>query len=75
MTAPSENPADLDRTNPEAEIGARAETYRNWGRWGEDDVLGTLNYIDAAKRIGAAALVREGTVVSLAQSFDTNGPQ
>jgi kynurenine formamidase len=75
MTRPSENPADLDRTNPEAEIRARAEAYSNWGRWGEDDVLGTLNFIDAAKRVEAAALVREGAVVSLAQSFDTNGPQ
>ena len=44
--AQSENPADLDRTDPEAEIGARAEAFRNWGRWGEDDVLGTLNFID-----------------------------
>ena len=75
MTAPSENPADLDRTDPEGEIGARAEAFRNWGRWGEDDVLGTLNFIDAAKRVDAAALVREGRVVSLSQSFDTNGPQ
>ena len=75
MTGPSENPADLDRADPEGEIGARAEAYRNWGRWGDDDVLGTLNFIDAAKRVDAASLVREGRVVSLAQSFDTNGPQ
>ncbi|WP_200948644.1 cyclase family protein [Microbacterium sp. Root61] len=72
---PSENPADIDRSNPEVEIVARAEAFRNWGRWGEDDVLGTLNFIDAAKRVEAAALVTEGTVISLAQSFDTDGPQ
>ena len=75
MTAPSENPADLDRTDPEGEIGARAEAFRNWGRWGAVDVLGTLNFIDEQKRVDAAALVREGRVVSLSQSFDTNGPQ
>jgi kynurenine formamidase len=75
VTKPSDNPADLDRSDPEAEIGARAAAYRNWGRWGEDDVLGTLNFIDTAKRVDAASLVREGRVVSLAQSFDTNGPQ
>ena len=75
MAAPSENPADLNRQDPEAEIAARAEAYRNWGRWGEDDVLGTLNLIDAAKRTEAAALVREGLAISLAQSFDMNGPQ
>ncbi|WP_109210333.1 MULTISPECIES: cyclase family protein [Microbacterium] len=75
MSAPSENPADLDRQNPAAEIAARAEAFRNWGRWGEDDVLGTLNFIDAAKRVEAAALVQDGEVISLAQAFDTNGPQ
>ncbi|MGC5077084.1 cyclase family protein [Agrococcus sp. DT81.2] len=72
---PSEHPQDLDRSDPEAEIAARALAYRNWGRWGDDDVLGTLNHIDPAARVRAAALVREGRVVSLAQSFDTNGPQ
>ncbi|SDG59809.1 cyclase family protein [Microbacterium pygmaeum] len=75
MSSPSEDPAGIDRTDPEAEIAARAEAYRNWGRWGEDDVLGTLNFIDSAKRVEAAALVREGAVVSLSQSFDTDGPQ
>lgn len=72
---PSENPADLDRQGPEAEIARRAEAFRNWGRWGEDDVLGTLNFIDPAKRVEAAALVREGRSISLAQAFDTDGPQ
>ena len=24
-----------------------AKRYRNWGRWGPDDELGTLNYITA----------------------------
>lgn len=75
MTLLSEIPAEIDRGDPESEIVSRAQAYRNWGRWGEDDVLGTLNFIDAAKRIEAAALVRDGVVVSLSQSFDTNGPQ
>jgi kynurenine formamidase len=38
----------------------------NWGRWGEDDELGTLNLITPEKRIAAAALVRDGVSVSLA---------
>jgi kynurenine formamidase len=38
-----------------AEVAARV---RNWGRWGPDDELGTLNLIDdAARRRGAAAVV------------------
>lgn len=75
MTRPTEDPAALDRNDPEGEIARAAEAFRNWGRWGEDDVLGTLNHIDEAKRIQAAGLVREGRTVSLAQSFDTDGPQ
>jgi len=75
MTLPSENPADLDRTDPDGEIAARAEAFRNWGRWGEDDRLGTLNFIDDAARAAAAALVRDGHVVSLSQPFNTDGPQ
>ena len=38
----------------------------NWGRWGEDDQLGTLNLITPEKRRQAASLVTEGVSVSLA---------
>ena len=75
MSTPGDDPDTLDRTDPEGEIGARAEAFRNWGRWGEHDVLGTLNFIDPAKRVEAAALVSSGESISLAQRFDTNGPQ
>ena len=40
-----------------------------------DDVLGTLNFLDDAKRAQGAALVRRGVSFSLAQSFDMDGPQ
>lgn len=75
MSAPTENPDELDRTDPEGEIARATEAYRNWGRWGAEDVLGTLNFIDEAKRRAAAALVSQGRVISLSQSFDMNGPQ
>jgi len=39
----------------------------NAGRWGDDDVLGTLNYITPEVRIAAAAVVREG--ISVGCSF------
>ncbi|WP_256862914.1 cyclase family protein [Microbispora sp. GKU 823] len=38
-------------------------------------MLGTLNFLDEAKRREGAALVRRGVSFSLAQSFDMNGPQ
>jgi kynurenine formamidase len=75
MSSLSENPADLDPTDPAGEVAVRAEAYRNWGRWGEDDVLGTLNYIDPTKRLEAAQLVTEGVTVSLGQEFNEDGPQ
>ncbi len=35
-----------------------ADRVRNWGRWGPDDEIGTLNLVDeAARRRGAAAVV------------------
>jgi kynurenine formamidase len=40
-------------------------TPNNWGRWGSDDERGTLNLVDPGRIAAAAALVREGVVVSL----------
>ncbi|MFC8593028.1 cyclase family protein [Streptomyces atroolivaceus] len=65
----------LDRTDPEGSIAEAAKAYSNWGRWGADDVLGTLNFLDGAKRREAATLIRRGVSFSLAQSFDMDGPQ
>lgn len=45
-----------------AEIAARV---RNWGRWGPDDELGTLNLIDDDARRRAAASVRTGRAFAL----------
>ena len=39
----------------------------NWGRWGPDDELGTLNLVTDAKRIEAASLVKAGRTVSLSR--------
>ncbi len=38
----------LDRSDPEGAIAAAAKRVSNWGRWGADDVLGTLNFLAAA---------------------------
>jgi kynurenine formamidase len=65
----------LDRSDPAGAIAAAAERVSNWGRWGDDDVLGTLNHLDAAKRVEGAGLVKRGVAFSLAQRFDEHGPQ
>ncbi|HAD74794.1 MAG: cyclase [Gemmatimonadetes bacterium] len=41
----------------------------NWGRWGDDDQLGTLNLITPEKRLQASSLVRVGTSVSLSHNY------
>ena len=42
------------------------EDISNWGRWGTDDELGTLNLITPERRRAAAGLVRSGEAVSMA---------
>ncbi len=44
----------------------------NWGRWGKDDELGTVNLITPAKRVQAAGLVREGASVTCARPLVTD---
>jgi kynurenine formamidase len=43
----------------------------NWGRWGPDDELGTLNYLTPERVRAAAALVRSGHTVSLSLPINT----
>ena len=50
------------------------QRVRSWGRWGDDDRLGTLNLITPAKRAAAAAAVVDGDVVSLSRDMDPADP-
>ncbi|MBW8794495.1 MAG: cyclase family protein [Streptomyces sp.] len=59
----------------EEELAKARAAYRNRGRWGEDDALGTLNFADDAIRAHAASLVRRGRSFSLARGLDESGPQ
>src|SRR3984893_13872844 len=52
-----------------------AEKYKNWGKWGPHDEIGTLNYTEPEDIVAAAKLVRQGKVISLALNFDHTGPQ
>ncbi len=44
------------------------DTLSNWGRWGSDDMKGTLNLITPEKRQAAYALAKEGLVISCAHN-------
>lgn len=58
-----------------ADVERRALQYRTWGQWGPDDQLGSANYVTPARIAAAAALVRKGTVFSMALPMDVAGPQ
>jgi kynurenine formamidase len=49
------------------------ESLSNWGRWGAEDVRGTLNLIDEAKVRAAAGLVTRGVTVSCARTIEFGG--
>ena len=46
----------------------------NWGRWGDDDEVGTANHVSAEAIVRAAGLVRRGAVFSCAIPLDERGP-
>ena len=49
-----------------ADVDAMAQQLSNWGRWGDDDERGALNFITPEVSAAAAALVQEGVTVSCA---------
>jgi hypothetical protein len=49
--------------------------FSRWGLWGDNDQLGAMNLVGPEQVRTAAALVRDGRVISLALPFDQNGPQ
>jgi kynurenine formamidase len=62
---------DARRAVSDAQYERWKKELSNWGRWGPDDQIGALNLITPAKRRQAAAVVKDGTSVSLAADADT----
>lgn len=67
---------------PNSSVAAEIEEFKevarrvsNWGRWGSDDELGTLNHITPEVTVAAAGAVRRGVSFSLSVPFDSDGPQ
>jgi len=61
-----------DRTPTSVEEYASYKTrFNNWGRWGKDDQLGTLNHITDDQVKYAATLISEGLSVSCANPIAT----
>jgi kynurenine formamidase len=54
------NPADVI---PVAEL--LKDSPKNWGKWGDDDEVGALNYLDAEQVLRGARHIRQGKVFTL----------
>src|SRR5262249_44512118 len=56
-------------------IAEATQKLKNWGRWGKDDQVGTLNHVTPEDIVKAASLIRTGKVFALGIPLDSNGPQ
>jgi kynurenine formamidase len=63
------NTSDLNLIQTDDDIDRLLPQITNWGRWGKQDQLGTVNYITARQRLKAIASVKKGRTVSLAREI------
>src|SRR6201981_3497912 len=56
-------------------IAEATQKLKNWGRWGKDDQIGTLNHVTPQDIVKAASLIRTGKIFALGIPLDGNGPQ
>ena len=47
------------------DLAEASEKYKNWGKWGKDDEIGTLNFTSPDDIINAAKQVKKGVIVTL----------
>ena len=63
----------MDITVGRKAIAEATEKLKNWGRWGTDDQVGTLNHITPEDIVRAAGLIRIGKVFALGIPLDSHG--
>jgi len=56
-------------------IEEASKKLSNWGRWGKDDQIGTLNHVTPEDIVRAASLIRTGKAFALGIPLDRSGPQ
>ena len=52
-----------------------SDRVRNWGRWGDDDERGTLNFLGPEATLRGSACVQSGKTFSLAVDLKADGIQ
>src|SRR5271170_3639374 len=62
-------------SHPDLEFEALFSKLSNWGRWGQDDELGTLNLITPDSVRAAAGLIETGIRVSCARPLKIGAPE
>ncbi|OYY12410.1 MAG: cyclase [Rhizobiales bacterium 35-68-8] len=58
-----------------AAIAEATEKLSNWGRWGKEDEIGTLNHVTPENIIEATKLVKKGKAFALGIPLGASGPQ
>ena len=64
-----------DKSLTKADVVAKAEELKRWGKWGPDDEYGATNFVTPEAIVAAAQLVRKGKVFALGLPLDQDGPQ
>ncbi|MGQ7828860.1 MBL fold metallo-hydrolase [Altererythrobacter sp. Z27] len=67
---PARPPSGSNRIVTQEQMDAWKQSLSNWGRWGAEDELGTLNLITPEVRRKAATLVQQGQSVSLEREIN-----
>jgi kynurenine formamidase len=71
ITAHAQQTTPKRQTYTQPQFDQLFHQVSNWGRWGKQDQLGTLNLITPQVRKQAAALVSEGVSISLARDLNS----
>src|SRR5437763_1378175 len=58
-----------------AAIKEASQKLSNWGRWGKDDMSGTLNHVTPQDIVEAGKLIKKGKAFALGIPLDRTGPQ
>ena len=71
MTEPGRPRVEVTR----AEFSELFRSVSSWGRWGERDERGALNYLQPELVVAASRLVRDGTTVTLSLPMNTKAAE
>ncbi len=67
--------ASLDIKVSKHAVDEAFKTLSNWGKWGKDDQVGTLNNVTPADLVAAGKLIKQGRIFALGIPLGQSGPQ